>query len=65
MSHNPSNHDKHQPSSNDPTTGDREEGLDETLESTFPASDPPSSIPDPREGDAPRDREDGDEKEKK
>jgi hypothetical protein len=28
----------------------REENLDHTLEDTFPASDPPSSIPDPADG---------------
>ena len=27
----------------------REEGLDKTIEDSFPASDPPSSIPDPDE----------------
>jgi hypothetical protein len=30
-----------------PGNPDREESLDRTIESTFPASDPPSSIPDP------------------
>lgn len=28
---------------------EREEGLDKTLEESFPASDPPSSIPDPED----------------
>jgi hypothetical protein len=28
---------------------EREEGLDRTLEESFPASDPPSSIPDPED----------------
>ena len=28
----------------------REEALDRTIEDTFPSSDPPSSIPDPSEG---------------
>jgi hypothetical protein len=28
----------------------REEALDKTLEDTFPSSDPPSSIPNPGEG---------------
>lgn len=28
----------------------REEALDKTIEDTFPSSDPPSSIPDPSEG---------------
>jgi hypothetical protein len=42
---------------------DRDESLDRTIESTFPASDPPSSIPDPEpklpRNDGPRDgRED-------
>jgi hypothetical protein len=27
----------------------REENLDKTIEDSFPASDPPSSIPDPKE----------------
>jgi hypothetical protein len=30
-----------------PADPEREESLDETIESTFPASDAPSSIPDP------------------
>ena len=30
-----------------PSNPEREESLDRTIESTFPASDPPSSIPDP------------------
>jgi hypothetical protein len=30
----------------------REAALDETLESTFPASDPPSSLPNPDDDDA-------------
>jgi hypothetical protein len=30
-----------------PSTPDREQSLDRTIESTFPASDAPSSIPDP------------------
>jgi hypothetical protein len=29
----------------------REENLDKTIEDSFPASDPPSSIPDPEEED--------------
>lgn len=37
---------KPQPSS--PTPGE-EESLDKTIEDSFPASDPPSSIPDPEE----------------
>lgn len=28
--------------------GSREEGLDETIEDSFPASDPPSTLPNPR-----------------
>ena len=41
----------------------REAGLDETIEQTFPASDPPSSIPNPCEyellndADLPKERE--------
>jgi hypothetical protein len=31
----------------DPPTPEEEESLDRTLEDSFPASDPPSSIPDP------------------
>ena len=31
---------------------EREEGLDKTLEESFPASDPPSSIPDPEDEDS-------------
>ena len=34
----------------DPTLGCRETSLDDTIESSFPASDPPSSIPDPSYG---------------
>lgn len=30
----------------------REENLDKTIEDSFPASDPPSSIPDPEEDEA-------------
>jgi hypothetical protein len=30
-----------------PTPKEQEESLDRTLEDSFPASDPPSSIPDP------------------
>ena len=30
-------------------TPEREEGLDRTLEESFPASDPPSSIPNPED----------------
>lgn len=32
---------------NHPPTPEEEESLDRTLEDSFPASDPPSSIPDP------------------
>lgn len=35
---------------------DREQGMDNTLADSFPASDPPSSIPDPQD----EDREDKD-----
>jgi len=37
---------KPQPSS---PTQEEEESLDQTIEDSFPASDPPSSIPDPHE----------------
>ena len=33
----------------DPPTEEEEESLDRTIEDSFPASDPPSSIPDPDE----------------
>lgn len=36
----------------------RDENLDRTIEETFPASDPPSTIPDPADGDEPRRRPD-------
>jgi hypothetical protein len=32
-----------------PPTQEEEESLDKTIEDSFPASDPPSSIPDPDE----------------
>jgi hypothetical protein len=35
------------PADETPAAGERESGLDETIEETFPASDPPSTIPDP------------------
>jgi hypothetical protein len=37
-----------QPGTNPPTQ-EEEESLDRTIEDSFPASDPPSSIPDPDE----------------
>jgi len=37
-----------QPATNPPTQ-EEEESLDKTIEDSFPASDPPSSIPDPDE----------------
>jgi hypothetical protein len=37
----------------EPPRADEDSTLDETIESTFPASDPPSSIPDPGESDDP------------
>lgn len=37
-----------QPGTNPPTQ-EEEESLDKTIEDSFPASDPPSSIPDPDE----------------
>ena len=41
-----------------PNDEDRDTGLDHTLEDTFPASDAPSTIPDPREKDeSARDRD--------
>ena len=42
-------HVKPQPSLTDQEEQDAEEGLDKTIEDSFPASDPPSSIPDPHE----------------
>jgi len=38
-------------------TAERDENLDHTLEDSFPASDPPSSIPDPATGPTPGARE--------
>jgi len=38
-----------QPSLLDEEEQETEEGLDKTIEDSFPASDPPSSIPDPHE----------------
>jgi hypothetical protein len=38
----------------------REAALDETIEGSFPASDPPSTIPNPDDHDALRRREDSD-----
>jgi hypothetical protein len=40
---------KPQPSLLDQEEQETEEGLDKTIEDSFPASDPPSSIPDPHE----------------
>ena len=40
---------KPQPSLPDQEEQETEEGLDKTIEDSFPASDPPSSIPDPHE----------------
>jgi len=40
---------KPQPSLLDQEQQETEEGLDKTIEDSFPASDPPSSIPDPHE----------------
>jgi hypothetical protein len=50
------------PERSDPDREDRrDENLDRTLEETFPASDPPSSIPDPADGiDQPRGPDDED-----
>ncbi len=39
----------------------RDAALDETIEQTFPASDPPSSIPNPYDDDLLPEREEGDE----
>lgn len=33
-----------------PKNAQRDEGMDKTLADSFPASDPPSSIPDPGDG---------------
>ena len=38
----------------------RDAALDETIEQTFPASDPPSSIPNPDDDDLLQEREDRD-----
>ena len=35
-----------------PPTQEEEESLDKTIEDSFPASDPPSSIPDPDENES-------------
>ena len=35
-----------------PPTQEEEESLDKTIEDSFPASDPPSSIPDPEENES-------------
>ena len=40
-----------QPETNPPTQ-EEEESLDKTIEDSFPASDPPSSIPDPDENES-------------
>lgn len=40
---------KPQPSLPDQEEQETQEGLDKTIEDSFPASDPPSSIPDPHE----------------
>jgi hypothetical protein len=44
----PKGAEKPQPGTNPPTQ-EEEESLDKTIEDSFPASDPPSSIPDPDE----------------
>jgi hypothetical protein len=44
----PKGAEKPQPGTNPPTR-EEEESLDKTIEDSFPASDPPSSIPDPDE----------------
>ncbi len=43
----------------DPLVAGRDAALDDTIESSFPASDPPSSIPDPAYASASDDDEDG------
>lgn len=40
---------KHEPESHKSEEEIREENFDKTIEDSFPASDPPSSIPDPDE----------------
>jgi hypothetical protein len=40
---------KSQPNLLEQEEQETEEGLDKTIEDSFPASDPPSSIPDPHE----------------
>jgi len=47
------------PSNADNPYGSRDTGLDDTIESSFPASDPPSSIPDPTSGLSPSYADDG------
>jgi hypothetical protein len=42
----PKKHEDHRP---EPPDEAHEESLDKTIEDSFPASDPPSSIPDPEE----------------
>jgi hypothetical protein len=42
----------------DPLVASRDAALDDTIESSFPASDPPSSIPDPSYGTAAGETED-------
>ena len=44
------------PTSQTPDEDDRDSSLDQTIEDTFPASDPPSSIPDPDARPKPPDR---------
>jgi hypothetical protein len=44
----PKGAEKPHPGTNPPTR-EEEESLDKTIEDSFPASDPPSSIPDPDE----------------
>jgi len=38
-----------EPTPRKPEAAEEDETLDKTIEDSFPASDPPSSIPDPRE----------------
>lgn len=48
LQHGDPNTEEPQPGTNPPTE-EEEESLDRTIEDSFPASDPPSSIPDPDE----------------
>jgi hypothetical protein len=48
----PASRDRRQPTSEEIKREHREEALDQTVEDSYPASDPPSTIPDPADGSA-------------